>query len=64
MFDIATIITLIAPAVVAPLGCVIVVRAIERAEATRRRARPPAPAILLDSSPAASVSAERARHVA
>ncbi|HLI58764.1 MAG TPA: hypothetical protein VKV21_03775 [Solirubrobacteraceae bacterium] len=41
MFDLTTILTLLAPAVVAPFGCLAILKALARAEA-RREARPPA----------------------
>ena len=55
MFNFMTILTLLAPAVIAPLGCVVFLRAIGRAEASRRATRAPAPSaqIKLDSPPVA-----------
>jgi hypothetical protein len=62
MFDLLTILTLLAPAVLAPPACLMLVRAIGRAEASREA--PPVPArpaqIVLDAA-AAPVVAERVR---
>jgi len=65
MFDLMTILTLLAPAIIAPLACRFILRAIGRAEADRRPAPAPPTQIVLDSS-AAPLAAEhtRARNVA
>ena len=50
MFDLTTILTLIAPAVIAPIACLLLLRAIGRAEAKRRATPAPAqPQIRLDT---------------
>jgi hypothetical protein len=53
MFTFMTIITLLAPAVLAPLGCLVLLRAIGHAEASRRASRISAPSaqITLDPTP-------------
>jgi hypothetical protein len=68
MFDLTTItiLSLIVPTIVAPLACLVFVRAIARAEAARHAARKavpavpkvPAPRIVLES-PAAPLTVER-----
>jgi hypothetical protein len=55
-----TILSLIAPAVVAPLACLGCLRAIRHAESTRRPNRAPAPHIVLDSA-ASPLAAEPVR---
>ena len=54
MFDLTTLLTLIAPAIVALVACRVFLYVLARAEASRRAARPAAqPAqIVLDPSPA------------
>lgn len=65
MFDLTTILTLLAPAVIAPLGCLVLLKAIARAETARREEPAPPPASIV-REPTAPVSAEapRARQVA
>lgn len=64
MFDFTTILTLIAPAVIAPLGCLAILKAIGRAEA-RRRTRAPAPVeVVVDRAAPPAAEPTRARQVA
>lgn len=60
MFDLTTILTLLAPAVIAPLGCLVFLKAIARAETARRETPAPHASIVRESA-AAPVSAEAGR---
>jgi hypothetical protein len=62
MFDLMTIITLVAPAIIVPIACLSVLRIMGRAETTGRASRSSASAarIVLDSA-TAPVAAEHAR---
>jgi hypothetical protein len=54
MFDLTTILTLIAPAFIALLACRLFLRALGRAEASRRADRPLAPPARIVLDPAAT----------